>query len=107
MKDEKNGKFSVFVAGETEDYRTLQLHKSHYSACLYKITLVIKECGKKSEVRGQFRDGVVVVVMVTMEEELRKTIAIAKPTEKPSESTCHSPNNCLVVAQFNIKSRSL
>lgn len=87
----KDRKFSVFVAGETEDYWALQSHISHYSACLYEIALVIKECGKEPEVRGEFGGGVEVVVWVTAEEELRKTTATAKPTEKPSEFTCHSP----------------
>lgn len=95
------------MAGETENYRALQLHKCHYSICLFKITLVIKGVWKNSQRQEvSLGDGAAVVVMVTTEEELRKTTAIVKPTEKPSESTCHSPNKCLV-AQFNIKSRSL
>lgn len=62
------GNFQVLWQIKQKDYRAdrpssslktaLQLHKSHYCPCLYKITLVTKGVWKKQlEVRGQFGGG--------------------------------------------------
>lgn len=66
MKDEGKGNTSGIKAGETERLQgrepftslktALQLHKSHYSVFMYRISLIIKGAWKKKqlEVKGQF-----------------------------------------------------